>query len=350
MWADVKGRGLTTKEVTTMAQNKGAIVRYRALDRCLQSKNVRYYLEDLIKACNEALYDAFFERMTVSRRQIYLDLNHMESFAGYRADIERHHDGKRIYYRYAAPDFSIDKMPISPEEMDQLKETILMLNRFKGMPHFEWMEELLSKLEDKFHLKSADDSVIGFEQNLDLKGLENITPLFEAIINHQVLNIRYKSFKKNKPITCEVHPYYLKQYNNRWFLFGWNTEFGAITNFALDRIEAVSHMLGEYRPKPADLDFDEYFDDVVGVTIPKAKVEHIVMRVASDRYPYIKNKPLHPSQHNYDREFRVTIDVIPNNELIALLLSFGSQLEVLEPQSVREMMRDHVKTLNKFYR
>lgn len=350
MWADVKGRGLTTKEVTTMAQNKGAIVRYRALDRCLQSKNVRYYLEDLIKACNEALYDAFSERMTVSRRQIYLDLNHMESFAGYRADIERHHDGKRIYYRYADPDFSIDKMPISPEEMDQLKETILMLNRFKGMPHFEWMEELLSKLEDKFHLKSADDSVIGFEQNLDLKGLENITPLFEAIVNKQVLNIRYKSFKKNKPITCEVHPYYLKQYNNRWFLFGWNTEFGAITNFALDRIEAVSPMLGEYRPKPADLDFDEYFDDVVGVTIPKAKVEHIVMRVASDRYPYIKNKPLHPSQHNYDKEFRVTIDVIPNNELIALLLSFGSQLEVLEPQSVREMMRDHVKTLNKFYR
>lgn len=333
-----------------MAQNKGAIVRYRALDRCLRSKNIKYFLEDLIKACNDALYDAFSEHMTVSRRQIFLDLNHMESNAGYRADIERHHDGKRIYYRYADPDFSIDKTPISPEEMDQLKETILMLNRFKGMPHFEWMEELLSKLEDKFHLKSSGDSVIGFEQNLDLRGLEKITPIFEAIVNKQVLNIRYKSFKKNKPITCEVHPYYLKQYNNRWFLFGWNTEFGAITNFALDRIEAVSPMLGEYKQKPADLDFDEYFDDVVGVTIPKGKAEHIVMRVAPDRYPYIKNKPLHPSQHNYDKEFRVTIDVIPNNELIALLLSFGSQLEVLEPQSVREMMREHVKTLNKFYK
>ena len=235
--------------------------------------------------------------------------------------------------------------------MDQLKETILMLNRFKGMPHFEWMEEILSKLEDKFHLKSSDDSVIGFEQNMDLKGLENITPLFEAIVNQQVLNIRYKSFKKNKPITCEVHPYYRKQYNSRWFLFGWNTEFGAITNFALDRIEEVSPMLGEYRPKPEGLDFDEYFEDIVGVTIEKGKkVEHIVMRIAPDRYPYIKNKPLHSSQHNYDKVFQVSIDVIPNKELIALLLSFGSQLEVLEPQSVREMMRDHVKTLNKFYK
>ena len=333
-----------------MAQNKGAIVRYRAIDRCLRSKHGKYGVEELRRACEEALYDAFMEHRTVSRRQIYDDLNHMQSNAGYRAIIETYKEGKKAYYRYEDPDFSIEKTPISPEEMDQLKETILMLNRFKGMPQFEWMEEILSKLEDKFHLKSSEDSVIGFEQNLDLKGLENITPLFEAIVNKQVLNIRYKSFKANKPITCEIHPYFLKQYNNRWFLFGWNTEFGMITNFALDRIEAVSPMLGEYRPKPKDLNFDEYFEDVVGVTIPKGKVEHIIMRVAPDRYPYIRNKPLHPSQHNHDNEFRMSIDVIPNNELIALLLSFGSQLEVLEPQSVRDMMRDHVKTLNKFYK
>ena len=333
-----------------MAQNKGAIVRYRAIDRCLRSKHGKYGIEELRAACAEALYDAFSERMSVSRRQIYDDINHMESNAGYRAEIEHYRDGKKMYYRYADPDFSIEKTPISQEEMDQLKETILILNRFKGMPQFEWMEEILSKLEDQFHLKGAEDSVIGFEQNLDFKGLENITPLFEAIVNKQVLNIRYKSFKKDKPITCEVHPYYLKQYNNRWFLFGWNTEFGAITNFALDRIEAVSHILGEYKPKPAGLDFDEYFDDVVGVTIPKGKVEHIVMRVAPDRYPYIKNNPLHPSQHNYDMEFRISIDVIPNNELIALLLSFGSQLEVLEPQDVREMMKEYVRILNKFYK
>ena len=334
-----------------MAQNKGAIVRYRAIDKCLRKQNSMYGIEELIHTCEEALYDAFSERMTVSRRQIFLDLNHMQSNAGYRADIERVRNGRKTCYCYADPNFSIEKMPITDDEMEQLKETILMLNRFKGMPHFEWMEELLSKLEDTFHLKGSGDSVIGFEQNLDLKGLENITPLFEAIVNRQVLNIRYKSFKANKPITCEVHPYFLKQYNNRWFLFGWNIEFSAITNFALDRIESISTMLAEYRDKPSDINFDEYFDDIIGVTIPKDKrIEHIVMRIAPDQYPYIKNKPLHPSQHNYDKEYRITIDVMPNNELIALLLSFGSRLEVLAPQSVRDMMRDHVKTLNKFYK
>lgn len=334
-----------------MAQNKGAIVRYRALDRCLRNKHGRYGINELIDACRKALTDAYAMPMSVSRRQVYDDLNYMESDAGYRAIIERYRDGKRVYFRYEDPNFSIEKMPLSDTEIDQLQETIFMLNRFKGMPHFEWMEEILSKLEDKFHLKSGEESVIGFEQNLDLKGLEHITPLFNAIVNKQVLNIRYKSFKKNKPITCEIHPYYLKQYNNLWFLFGWNTEFCAITNFALDRIEAISVLFMPYIDKPEELDFDAYFDDIIGVTIPEGKpVEHIVMRVAPDRYPYIKNKPLHPTQHCYDKEYRISIDVIPNNELIALLLSFGSQLEVLAPLSVRDMMKEHVKTLNKFYK
>ena len=107
-----------------MAQNKGAIVRYRAIDRCLRSKHGKYGIEELRAACAEALYDAFSERMSVSRRQIYDDLNHMESNAGYRAEIEHYRDGKKMYYRYADPDFSIEKVPVTPEEMDQLPTTI----------------------------------------------------------------------------------------------------------------------------------------------------------------------------------------------------------------------------------
>lgn len=199
-------------------------------------------------------------------------------------------------------------------------------------------------------VKTDRDSVIGLEPLLPPKEMEFLSQLFDAILNKQVLNIRYRLIKANKPLSIEIHPYFLKQYNNRWYLLGLNVEFKQITPFVLDRIEAVSPMFAEYIDKPANIDFDTYFNDVVGVTVPRARKEHIVMRVAPDRYPYIKNKPLHPSQRCFDKEFRVAIDVMPNDELIALLLSFGSQIEVLEPQNVRDMMRDHVKTLNKFYK
>lgn len=334
-----------------MAKNKGAIVRYRAIDRCLSNKHGKYGNDELRRACEEELYKAFSEHITVSRRQIFTDLNYMESDAGYSAGIERYKDGKKTYYRYKNPDFSIQKTLLSGEEMQQLKTTILTLNRFKGMPQFGWMEEILSKLEDSFHLKGSDESVIGFEQNIDLKGIEFIAPLFDAIIHKQVLNISYLSFRSSKMGLYEMHPYYLKQYNNRWFLFGLTTRYNRITNLALDRIEGINVVLTPYIDKPDDLNFEEYFDDVVGVTIPENKpIEHIVMRATPDKYPYIKNKPIHPTQHCYDKEMRITIDVIPNSELISLLLSFGSQIEVLEPQSVRDMMRENVRTMNRFYR
>lgn len=179
-----------------MAQNKGAIVRYRAIDRCLRSKHGKYGIEELRAACADALYDVFSERMSVSRRQIYDDLNHMESNAGYRAEIEHYRDGKNVYYRYADPNFSIEKTPISPEEMDQLKETILMLNRFKGMPQFEWMEEILSKLEDKFHLaivrKFTDTFATLAGQNEVKRQLRSILWIKYKIKDNEVFEKAYK--------------------------------------------------------------------------------------------------------------------------------------------------------------
>lgn len=334
-----------------MAKNKGATVRYRALDRCLRSKHKKYGINDLIAACSQALTDAFSEPMTVSRRQIYDDLNYMESDAGFRAIIDHKRDLQGVYYRYADPEFSIEKMPLSDDEIDQLKETVFMLSRFKGMPHFEWMEEIAGKLENTFHLSGSQENVIGFEQNIDLKGLKYITPLFEAIVNSQVLTIQYQSFRASEPANKVIHPYYLKQYNNRWFLFGLDAERNKIINLALDRIKGIDDLFVPYIAKPTGLDFDEYFDDVVGVTIPEGKnVEHIVIQCSEQQYPYIANKPIHLSQHNYDDEKKVTIDVIPNSELIAQLLSFGSNIEVIEPQSVREVMAEHAKKIYEFYK
>lgn len=333
-----------------MAQNKGAIVRYRAIDRCLRNRHIQYGWEQLKEACEKELYNDFSEHISVSRRQIFQDLNYMESDAGYSADIERIKDGHRTYYRYADPNFSIEKMPLNDTEMQQLQETILMLNRYKGMPHFEWMEEILSKLEDSFHLKGNTYCVIGFDQNIDLKGIEFISPLFEAIINKQVLNIQYQSFKSNTPQENIVHPYFLKQYNNRWFLFGLTTTRNQITNFALDRIIQISELQIPYIAQPAQLDFDTYFDDVIGVSIPKNKTpETIVLQFAPERYPYICNKPLHPTQHCYDNECKISIQVIPNNELISLILSFGSQVKVIEPQCIVDKIKSHVEQLNHLY-
>lgn len=333
-----------------MAKNKGAIVRYRTIDRCLRDIKRKYGIQDLIRECSEALTNALSEETKVSRRQIYEDLNYMESDMGYQAIIDHHYEGRNVYYRYADPDFSIEKMPLTDAEIDQLKETILMLNRFKGMPHFEWMEEIVSKIEDAFMLKGNAESVISFEQNPDLVGLKNITPLFDAIVHKRVLKITYKSFKRDTPDKYEMHPYFLKQYNNRWFLFGLTTERNQITNLPLDRIENITILDAAYIDKDEDLDIEDYFYDIIGVTIENKPKSEVILEFTKERYPYVKNKPIHHSQRNNDDEKRIIIKVIPNNELYQTLLSFGGDVKVIEPIEVREKMAEHAVNMYNLYK
>ena len=333
-----------------MSKTIGATVRYRTIDRCLRDQRHKYGIIEMIDACKKELAEVYGKAVSVSRRQLTEDIHFLESKEGYNADIRRERDGRKIYFHYADPNYSILGQPLSKSETAELRETVLMLDRFKELPDYCWMEEVLLKLEDAFRLKGNKEGVICFDQNIDRKGLEYISPLIDAILSKSVLNIRYKSFQSPKPTEHEFHPYFLKQYANRWFAFGYLPQQKRIGDLSLDRIEAISHSLMPYQDKPQDLDYNTWFKDVVGVNIPKGRVAHIVIRFAGERYPYIKNRPVHPSQRNFDKEMKISIDVKPNRELITWLLSFGSQAEVLEPQEVREMMREHVKTLNRFYK
>lgn len=89
-----------------MSSNRYAIIRYQALDKCFRNKYCRFYMEDLIEACNEALYDFLGPNHEVKRRQIFDDIRFMESEQGWNIPLERIPDGKRVYYRYYKP-FSI---------------------------------------------------------------------------------------------------------------------------------------------------------------------------------------------------------------------------------------------------
>ena len=112
----------------------------------------------------------------------------------------------------------------------------------------------------------------------------------------------------------------------------------------IDRIEKVEEEYIKYSEVEQLKDilvFDDYFEDIVGVTIPKdGEICDITLKFADRRYPNVVTKPIHPSQKNNDTEKTVKIRVIPNRELYQTLLSFGSDVEVLEPDHVRSRLAD----------
>ena len=335
-----------------MPINKNANIRYRTLDRCFRDTRRKYFMEDLIRECEKALKEENFEG-GVCRRQIYEDINFMErSEPGYSIELERKRDGKRVYYRYVDTDFSITQQPISKIEAEQLKQAIVTLTRFRGLPQYEWIEEVITNLEHRFNLEGRSVGVVCFEENRLLFGLEYLGNLIDAATKHKVLKVEYRNYKNGgRDLTYVFHTYYIKQYNNRWFAFGRNDATGQITNLALDRIRNLEPMEDLQFVINDCIDFDHYFDNIVGVTIPdEPEVKRIIFRTNESRYPYIISKSIHPSQNIVDRKKHILrIDVAPNLELEQKILSFGPDIEILEPISFREQIKKKVEAADKNY-
>lgn len=334
-----------------MPVNKNANIRYRTLDRCFRDTRRKYYIDDLIKACEQELC-AYNFHGGVSRRQIFDDIRFMESDSGYGIELDKLRDGKKVYYRYQDPNFSINQQPLSSDEAKQLQQAIATLTRFRGLPKYLWVEEVITNLEYRFNLDGKSIGLVCFDQNPLLKGVEHLGAIIDAATSHQVLKIDYHTYKYGgRDLSYIFHPYYLKQYNNRWFAFGRNDATGEITNIALDRILSLTPMPEVEYYINTEIDFDHHFDDVVGVTVHRHKTaQTIMLRATPSRYPYLESKPLHSSQRVVDRKQCIfSITVRPNLELEQQILSFGPDLEVLAPEDFRAQVAEKVKRMQELY-
>lgn len=315
-----------------MPINKNASERYTILDECFKNRKEIFFIDDLIETISTKL-----EGKKISRSTIDKDIKYMKTFM--KAPIESMKDGKSVYYRYSNPDFSIKNEILNTSEKEQLKSIITTLSNFKGLPQFNWINDIAIKLQTTLKSKFSDDQIIFFESNPNLKGIEFFTDLFNAITQKQVLNITYKNFVYDKPFSWTFHPYILKEYNNRWFVFGLCKEENKIFNLAFDRIVKFENSQEKYIK--TEINFEEYFEDVIGVTVKEdTDIETIELKFDKNRFNYIKTKPIHESQIVLNkRPNTIQLELKPNNEFLSLILSFGNDVEVLKPLSLRNQVK-----------
>lgn len=329
-----------------MAGNKNAVIRYRALDKCFSNPYKKFFIDDLIEYCSTVLTEHYAQETTVSRRQIFADMDFMKSEAGYDAPIVSIKDSRKTYYRYSDLDFSILKKPLTVSEVSTLNQALETLSRMNNIPGFDWVNTIQTKLNSGLNLNNQTRQIISFEENEFLKGLEFLNPLYQFIVNMQCLDITYKGFSSMRENIFTISPYYLKQYNNRWFLFGHNHKVEKIQNIALDRIIKLD--TSETQFEESSVDFDEYFEDIIGVSndldIEPVK---ILIEISDNVLPYIISKPIHGSQKINGNILELSVKI--NYELVSLILSYGENMKVLQPIQLVEEMQQKIKNLNSFY-
>ena len=334
-----------------MPANRNALIRYKTIDTCLRNKYREWTLDDLIEACADALYEYEGIDKGISKRTVQMDLQMMRSEKlGYNAPIIVY-DNK--YYKYEDEEYSITNTPLSEQDLKLMSEAVEVLRQFKNFSSFNGMSDIVSRLED--HVTSTKQNttpVIDFEKNENLKGIELLDKLYNAIVKKQVLQIEYKSFKARSAGQFLFHPYLLKEYRNRWFVFGGNKN--TLKNLALDRIieiEIADH--AKFIENPL-FDPSDFFEDVVGVTKNFGmKAEKVVFWVDAPNAPYVLTKPIHKTQTvletQEDGSMVFEINVVINFELQRELLGFADAIKVLSPRLLVHQMSKKLESASRRY-
>lgn len=317
-----------------MAINKNALIRYKTIDKCLQNNYKEWTLEDLIDACSDALFEYEGKESFVSKRTIQLDIQMMRSDKlGYNAPIVVY---DRKYYRYEKPKYSIVNIPVTDKDVKVMNEAIQLLKQFKDFSLFKEMDGVLQRLEDSVYSSQKNHrAIIHLDKNEQLKGLEFIDIIYEAIQNKKVIEVTYQSFSARNPSKIIVHPQLLKEYNNRWFLLALQNE--KLLTMALDRMIKIEQVK-TIPYKDLQIDGDDYYKDIVGVTVANVRAERVQFRIDTKNAPYVITKPFHKSQRiieHRDNGVVFNIFVQINFELERLILGFGDAIEVLKPEKLR---------------
>ncbi len=273
-------------------------------------------------------------------------------------EVRSETDRRSLLYRYKEPGFSIIPHLTGGMTDAEYRTLAKAVSKLEGMVNHAAYEELrfaiLSRVESDYQ---KGPIFVDYEDNRRLKGREYRPLFYRAMTEKQVLHIYYKTFK-GEELEYDFHPYLLKQYNERWFAFGWSKPYGPYTSVPLDRLEGKPSSVGVYTEDRPD-EYMNYFSNRVGVSNSRReKKKQILLSIHDiDTWGRITTKPL-PGQ-TIVSEFisgtkpgMICLDIIPNRELKSKLLSIGNGIIIEDTEDghqLREEIIEFVKVLYETY-
>jgi predicted DNA-binding transcriptional regulator YafY len=319
--------------------------RIEILDEILRGAR-KYIFVDLMEKLNESLELAGYPE--ISRKTLFNDLKFLKEEKGAPINKPTHGDP----YYYYTEKFSIKNIVLDEDEIFLLRQASELLKKAAPFQISSELDLIIGKLDNRIETNS-NTAVIEFENNTLLHGLEYIKSIFEAITSKVVLKIKYQPFNKPEQNDLIFSPYLLKEFRNRWFVFGKNKEYTTISVLGLDRIKKIGNSKDLF-DESLNFNSEKYFSNLIGVSIPKdSEVQSIEIKVRAELVPYIITKPLHKNQEVIKKyangDILIKIEMIVNYELKSLILSYGSGMVLKKPLSVKQDLLKEIENIRNNY-
>jgi predicted DNA-binding transcriptional regulator YafY len=335
-----------------MGQIKNALIRYRVIDKAIRNKYKPYPSKaELRKACEDALFgNDDGENIcdsTIEKDLFFLRMEH---------DAPIKYSKRYGGYYYNDTSFSLDDIPLTEEDMDAIRFAANTLSQFKDVEMFKQFGFAIDKIVEKVAITNdpfVDESnnFVQFEAAHSVKGNEYLSQLLTAIRQKKYTYFDYGSFTSEKKKSRKVVPLLLKEYRNRWYLICFDCVKESIITYALERMENVE-VSEVVHTEIFTFDNEKFFQNAIGITVNNSHPELVVFKADNVASKYIDSQPFHTSQQivkEGKNKTTFSLQVMISEELIRTLLSYGGELEVLEPESLRNTIKKRIVEMSERY-
>lgn len=251
-------------------------------------------------------------------------------------------------YYYEDPNFSINDIPLTEDDLGAIAFAAKTLLQFRDVDLFKQFGNAIDKIVGRVEVtQEGGEQFIQFEQSLSDNGSEYISPILEAIKQSLWVSFDYTSFVSGQTKARKVIPLLLKEYRNRWYLISFDGEKKDFITYSLDRLTELE-ILNESAQKPTDFKPENYFKYAVGITSGNEDplvVQFSALPVAAK---YIASQPFHSSQALISESTEHSIFSLQVNiseELIRALLSYGGEVKIIQPESLKDEIHRRAKSI-----
>lgn len=335
-----------------MPHIKNALIRYRIIDRSLRNKYRPFpSKKDIRELCEEALFGSV-EGENICDSTIEKDLFAMRL----EHDAPIKYNKREGGYFYTDPEFSINDIPLTNDDVTSIKFAINTLKQFREVDMFKQFGNAIDKIVDRITISNdpRDQDIsnfVQFELALSSSGNEFLNPLLEAIRNSQLATFEYASFVSGKSKSRKVVPLLLKEYSNRWYLISFDLDKKDVMTYALERMTDVI-ILDEKGEKPSNFDPDLFFKHAIGITSSEDEPSKIIFKTDNISAKYIISQPFHSSQKVIKEGKNKTtfqLNILISEEFTRSVLSYGPGIEIIEPSELREEIIVRLSEMMKHY-
>lgn len=283
--------------------------------------------------------------LKVSEKTIVNDLNVLKS----KDLIQTSGAGRSIEYlpvnRLKTIEFEKDILDY--DDLFSLEMALISLNQLKFFNLSQDLKNVILKMEKELKKEPRTKKEIVSFQSAYLQIDPSIfQTIFEATSHAKVLYLEYQSFTSKPLAKFNFHPYFLKQFNNRWFVIGYREDEKRIDHLGIERLKGVRLLNNIKYNSIHYISPQEYSKHLFGVSKGDLKPQKIELLFSKHRAPYFISKPMVENisiKKEKSEQVKISFTCIINKEFIAEVLSFGSDVIVLGPASLKARIQDEIK-------